>query len=154
MIQSKYLKSLPKPTVLVLGLMALLTSCGEKQIDENLQKAFELHNEAVKVRQATKNQIERLKSNTDSLFVATYGNEINSLSSALEEWDEQLIEVPGFEDEHNHSHHDHSSHDHNHDHEHHEHGGQELTSKQHLEVQQHLLEEIKELAEKLEGIKQ
>ncbi|MEL6974352.1 MAG: hypothetical protein AAGL29_03050 [Bacteroidota bacterium] len=136
------------------GMISLLSACGEKKKDENLIQAFKLHEEAVQIRQTTKDQIAKLEAITDSVFVATYSNELNSISSALQEWDEQLIEVPGFEEEHDHSHHDHSGHDHDHDHEHnHSDSGQELTPKQHLEVQQHLLEEIKDLAEKINTIK-
>ena len=153
MIQSKFLNSLPKLVVLALGLITLITSCGEKKIDENLQKAFELHKEAVEVRQTAQDQIEKLESNSDSLFVATYGKDISALSSSLKEWDEQLIEVPGFEEEHDHTHHDHSGHDHDHDHDHHHHDQPELTPQQHLEVQQQLLQEIKQLAGKISSIK-
>ena len=153
MIQSKFLNSFSKLSILALGLTVLITSCGEKKIDENLQKAFELHKEAVKVRQTAQDQIEQLESNTDSLFVATYGNEISALSSSLKEWDEQLIEVPGFDKEHDHAHHDHSGHDHDHDHDHHHHDQPDLTPEQHLEVQQQLLQEINELAGKISSIK-
>ena len=152
MIQSKFLNGFPKLVVLALGLIALITSCGEKKIDENLQKAFELHKEAVEVRQMAQDQIEQLESNSDSLFVDTYGKDISALGKSLKEWDEQLIEVPGFDEEHDHAHHDHSGHDHGHDHNHH-HDQPELTPQQHLEVQQQLLQEIKQLAGKISSIK-
>ena len=136
------------------GIMSLLMACGEKKKDENLIQAFKLHEEAIQVRQTAKDQITKLEAITDSVFEATNSVQLNSLSNALKEWDEQLIEVPGFEEEHDHSHHDHSGHDHEHDHDHdHNHSEQELTPKQHLEVQQHLLNEIKSISEKLNTIK-
>ncbi|MEM6895428.1 MAG: hypothetical protein AAF554_17155 [Bacteroidota bacterium] len=128
-------------------MISLLSGCGEKKKDENLIQAFKFHEEAIQVRQTAKDEMAKLEAITDSVFVATYSDELNSINSALEEWDEQLIEVPGFEEEHDHSHHDHD-----HDHEH-NHSEQELTPKQHLEVQQHLLDEIKSIAEKINTIK-
>ena len=139
--------------VLLFSIIALTSACGDKEKDKDLVQAFKFHEEAIAVRQTVADQIEKLKANTDSLFVATYSNELKTISSALEEWDEQLVEVPGFEEEHDHSHHDHSGHDHDHDHDH-NHSEQELTPQQHLEVQQHLLQEIKGLAEKVGGIKE
>ena len=138
----------------MLGIIALLTACGDKaKTNKDLQQAFEFHLEALEVRQTIKGQMAQLMANTDSLFVATHKGALDSLNGALESWDEQLVEVPGFEEEHDHSHHDHSDHDHSdHDHHHHDHAQQELTPKQHLEVQQHLLEEIKAIAEKVGAI--
>ncbi|MGD1894637.1 MAG: hypothetical protein ACFB15_29095 [Cyclobacteriaceae bacterium] len=132
--------------------MALIVACGDsKKTDENLQQAFELHKEAVEIRQMTNKQMNELKANEDSLFVNTYQADLDSISRSLEEWDEQLVEVPGFEHEHDH---DHAGHDHDHDHDHdHSHGEQtNLTPEQHLQVQQHLLDEIKAIAEEVNQI--
>ena len=141
-----------KTLIPILGIIFLLTACGDKkQTNEDLQQAFELHKEAIKIRKMMDDQMAQLKSNKDSLFVETYTKDLNSISLSLGTWDEQLVEVPGFEEEHNHSDHDH--HDHSgHDHHHGEHQ-QELTPKQHLEVQQHLLQDIKAIAEKIGSIK-
>ncbi|MEM6843461.1 MAG: hypothetical protein AAF944_26750 [Bacteroidota bacterium] len=141
-----------KPFVLTLGMVALVVACGDsKKTDENLQQAFELHQEAVEIRQMTDKQMDELKANKDSLFVSTYQADLDSISYSLEEWDEQLVEVPGFEHEHDH---DHAEHDHDHDHDHdHSHGGEtNLTPEQHLQVQQHLLDEIKAIAEEVNQI--
>ena len=155
MIQTVISKKTFQYVVLLLGMISILSACGEKEKDPNLIQAFEFHKQAMEVRQNAQEQISKLQANTDSLFVATYSSELSTLSDALKEWDEQVVEVPGFEEEHDHSHHDHSGHDHDHDHDHHHHNHseQELTPEQHLEVQQHLLTEIKELAEKLNSIK-
>ncbi|MEM8969019.1 MAG: hypothetical protein AAGE93_21560 [Bacteroidota bacterium] len=153
MIQRKPFFNGCKPFILTLGMMALVVACGDsKKTDENLQQAFELHQQAVKIRQTTDKQIDQLKANEDSLFVSTYKADLDSISRSLEEWDEQLVEVPGFEHEHDHSDHDHSGHDHDHDH---DHGEQtNLTPEQHLQVQQHLLEEIKAIAEEVNQIRE
>ena len=129
------------------GSVGLLVSCGEKEKPKELVEAFKLHEEAIKIRQQVGEKVDRLVANTDSLFVAVNKNSIDSIQTLLEAWDEQLVEVPGFEEEH-----DHEGHDHDHDHDH----GEELklTPKQHLEVQTHLLNEIKALSSGVEQIKE
>ncbi|WP_422080141.1 hypothetical protein [Ulvibacterium sp.] len=152
MIQRTCLVRLRKLRILILGILALSFACGDKkQKGEDLQQAFELHQEAIEIRQMTQDQVAHLKANTDSLFVKMYTKDLQSISRSLEAWDEQLVEVPGFEEEHDHSGHDHSGHDHDH---HHHDAHPELTPKQHLEVQQHLLEEIKAIAIKIDNIKE
>ena len=129
----------------MLGILALSLACSDKkQTNEDLQQAFELHEKAIKIRQMAQDQMDQLEANKDSLFVEAYAKELQSLSSSLEAWDGQVVEVPGFEEEHDHSDHDH----------HHHNEQQELTPKQHLEVQQHLLEEIQAIAEKINNIKE
>jgi len=154
--QMKQITSPTRPAkglIFLFGMMILLSSCGEKQQNnEVLQQAFELHKEAIKIQKMTLDQLAQLKANTDSLFVETYTEDLNAISSSLEAWEGQLVEVPGFEEEHDHAHHDHSGHDHAH-HDHHHGEQQELTPKQHLEVQQQLLDDIKAIAEKVDTIK-
>ncbi|BFP40559.1 hypothetical protein FGF1_14040 [Flavobacteriaceae bacterium GF1] len=148
MIQRKRLIRPRKLLIPILGILALSLSCSDKkQTNEDLQQAFELHEKAIKIRQMAQDQMDQLQANKDSLFVEAYAKDLRSLSSSLEAWDGQVVEVPGFEEEHDHSDHDHSDHDHHH------HGEQqELTPKQHLEVQQHLLDEIQAIAEKINTI--
>ncbi|WKN44175.1 hypothetical protein [Tunicatimonas pelagia] len=152
MIQKKYFSNYGTLLALTLGMTSLVVACGDsKKTDENLQQAFELHQEAVEIRQMADKQIDQLKANEDSLFVNTYTADLESISRSLKEWDEQLVEVPGFEHDHDHDH-DHSGHDHDHDH---DHGEQtKLTPEQHLQVQQHLLEEIKAIAEEVNQVKE
>ncbi len=155
MKQRKHPIGLPKLLITLLGLMVLSLSCSDKKKnDEDLNSAFQLHKEAIKVRQSVQDLITQLNSNQDSVFLQKNTASMKAIDLALAEWDGQLIEVPGFDEEHDHGHHDHSGHDHDHDHDH-SHGQEpELTSKQHLEVQQQLLNDIKMLAEKLESIKE
>lgn len=141
-----------KVIIVLLCLSTFVLSCSDKKKnDEDLNRAFQLHKEAIKVRQSVQNLITLLNSNQDSVFLVENAASIQAIDLSLVEWDEQLIEVPGFEEEH---HHDHSGHDHNHNHDHaHDHGHQpELTSKQHLEVQQQLLDNIKMIAGKIKAI--
>ena len=155
MKQRKHPIGLPKFFITLLGILLLSLSCSDKKKnDEDLNSAFQLHKEAIKVRQNVQDLITQLNSNQDSVFLEKNGASIKAIDLALAEWDKQLIEVPGFDEEHDHSHHDHSGHDHDHDHDH-DHGHQpELTSKQHLEVQQQLLDNIKKLEEKIKAIKE
>ncbi len=142
--------------ILILGIVAL-SSCGDKmKNNKDLRQAFEFHQEAVKVRQTAKEKMAQLQAIQDSLFLATHGEDLQTISRSLNAWDEQLVEVPGFEEEHDHSDHDHSDHDHSdHDHHHHHHDeAPELTPEQHLGVQQHLLNEIKAIVERIDNLKE
>ena len=134
-----------KPLFIMIGLITLLVACsGEKGVDEDLQAAFKIHNEAIKIRQLSEDQLNKLGANSDSLFIATYKSDLDSISQLLKAWDEQLVEVPGFEEAH-----DHAGHDHDHSgHDHHA-GGADLSPQQHLEVQQYLLKEIKGIASRI-----
>ena len=135
---------------LTLGLIVLLVACGDKKkTNKDLQEAFKLHQEAVNIRNQTVDQLAILTANEDSLFIKAYKNDLDSISRSLKAWDEQLVEVPGFEEEHDHSGHDH---DHDHDHDHGEQG--ELTPEQHLQVQQHLLQQIRAIEKSINQIKQ
>lgn len=108
MVEIKYFINPYRPLVIVLGMIALLAACGsKKETNENLQAAFKLHQEAVKVRQETQDQLDKLAASSDSLFMETYKVHLDSIKLSLKDWDEQLIEVPGFEEEHDHSGHDH-----------------------------------------------
>ena len=123
----------------VLGLMILCYSCTEQKPDENLRNAFDLHNEALDMRKKVKDHLTQLRQNEDSVFLSHYGSTLDSLSLLAEAWDEQIIEVPGFE------HKDDHSHDHDHDHDHHGHDHVEdlnLAPEEHLEIQQELKDEI------------
>ena len=132
--------------LLMVPLLIFAASCGtNKKVDEDLQKAYELHEKSVGIRSRVDVKIHSLFDRGDSIAVIGKVHLLDSIKSALSTWDEQMIEVPGFEDEHDHSGHDHTGHDHNH-------SKVELTPVQHLEVQQHLLEEIQAIANKLDKL--
>lgn len=127
--------------MLMTSLLLFVACSGNSESNKDMQEAFRVHQEAVKTRQITGDQMEKLLLGSDSLFEATYKNELSSIKDSLKAWDEQLVEVPGFEEEHDHSGHDHHSHE-----------TTELSPKQHLEVQQHLLLEIQTIKKNLEQI--
>ncbi len=119
-------------------------SCGgSEKPSEELTQAFKLHEEAVSIRNQVADQIAKLEGSTDSLFVEANKSNLDSFRISLNVWNEQLVEVPGFE-----AAHEHEGHHHDHD------EPLDLTPKQHLEVQQHLLSEIKALAESVNQIEQ
>ncbi len=130
-------------------LVLLMIACGQqKEPDENLQQAFKIHEEAVELRNKVAVKLQELGTIEDSLFVSTQKNHLDSLTEALDNWDEQLVEVPGFEEEHDHEGHNHEGNDHHHDEQ------PKLTSKQHLEVQQHLFREIQAIEKSINQIEE
>ena len=127
-------------------LLVMIMACShDKKPGENLQQAFKIHQDAIKIRNEVADRLDRLSANEDSLFVTAYKENLDSISNALENWDEQLVEVPGFEESH-----DHAGHDHDHDHA----KQPELTPGQHLQVQQHLLQEIRKIEKSINRIKE
>ncbi len=137
-----------KHITIAFGILVIVASCKEKKPDQNLQKAFDIHTEAMKVREQADQKLHALMENNDSAFVAAYGFKLDSLHSLIEEWDHQVIEVPGFE-------HDHGDHDHGHDHHHHhhDHGTElDLSPAEHLEVQEFLFDEIKSVENAIDQI--
>ena len=144
MIQKRDFSNCCKQLFITLGLIALLVACGDKKHqNEDLEQAFKLHQEAIIIRNQMADQLAKLTANVDSLFVKAYKNDLDSISRSLKAWDEQLVEVPGFEEAH-----DHSGHDHHHDEQ------PELTPEQHLQVQEHLLQEIRAIEKSINKIKE
>ncbi|HAA11801.1 MAG TPA: hypothetical protein DCE41_08935 [Cytophagales bacterium] len=140
----KLLINQSKPWAIVLGLLVLISACGGEKTSEELQEAFQLHEEALKIRQQAEEKVGELVAITDSVFIQTHQADLEALQESLHEWDEQLVEVPGFEEEHDHNHEGHDHHDHN--------AAPELSPKEHLDIQQHLLAEIKTIAERARQI--
>lgn len=148
MIQYSNFMTKCKQFILILSLLTLSIACGDNKNKEVLRQAFDIHEEAVKVRGRVSDKMTRLSSIQDTTFLMTFKADLDSIAVALEEWDEQLVEVPGFDEEHDHSGHDHSGHEHDHDNE------PQLTPAQHVELQQFLLQEIKSLEEKINLIQE
>ena len=134
-----------KRILTTLLLLAIIMACShDKKPDENLQQAFKIHEDAVGLRNQIADKLENLNSIEDSLFVAAYKKNLDSINGALETWDEQLVEVPGFEESHDHEGHDHHHHDEQSD----------MTSEQHLQVQQHLFQEIQTIEKSINQVKE
>lgn len=96
---SKYLS-----IVLVAVLLCLGASCNSgEDADPLLKDAFAIHQEAMRIEQTVQRQLDSFQISADEEL---------KLRARLEQWEEQLVEVPGFEHEHHHGH------DHVHDHDH------------------------------------
>lgn len=135
-----------KSAIAIIGLVAIITGCGtDPKKSKELTEAYETHLKSLSIRNEVINQLGQLIDGSDSTFLANQRGLFESIQLSIQNWDEQLVEVPGFEEEH-----DHSGHDHDHDH---DHGNElELTPKQHLEVQKHLLQEIQNIGKQLDSI--
>ncbi|WP_158856650.1 hypothetical protein [Lunatibacter salilacus] len=112
-------------------LSILLLSCQPQKTDSRLNEAHEYHQQAGHVRENLGQQL----SNTerDSLL----HDSLQEFKQALKEWDDAWVEVPGFEHDHKHGEEEHDHHHHN--------TAPNLSPKEHLELQKHLLEEIQKL---------
>ncbi len=105
-------------------LSVLMLSCGgDSAEDKILHKAADVHMEALKIKSEMESGLEQMRQAHNSIQVQgraltseemVFTKEVSSLEARLKYWNDNHIEVPGFE----HGEHDHSGHDHNHDHSH------------------------------------
>ncbi|MEM7109323.1 MAG: hypothetical protein AAF519_13950 [Bacteroidota bacterium] len=142
-LRKNFAKDQLKVLTFLMFLVTIMACSHDKKPDENLQQAFKIHEDAVSLRNQIAGELEKLNAMEDSLFVATHSENLDAIAGALKNWDEQLVEVPGFEEEHDHEGHDHHHHDEQ----------TELTSEQHLQVQQHLFDEIQKIEKSISEIK-
>ena len=96
---------------------------GGHKHDPILTEAFEIHNQSLSLSKDTRDLINQLPDTDSSKLL---------LQTRLVQWNENIIEVPGFE------HH----HDHDHEHHHHNHSTLELLPEDMLRVQQEFLDSI------------
>ena len=104
--------SLIGPLILSLG------ACSRSdQKDPLLEEAAKFHNEATQIQAVIEPKIEQidslrtlLASRTEPAALATVTS-LDSLKKAFEQWEENLVEVPGMPHEH---HHEHGKHEHHH----------------------------------------
>ncbi len=117
---------------LVVVLICLGTSCNSgEEVDPILKDAFAIHQEALRIEQTVQRQLDSFQISADTEIL---------LRARLEQWDEQLVEVPGFEHEHHHAH------DHDHDH-----GSSPKVTPEHmLAIQQESLDSIRTIQRDLD----
>lgn len=113
----------------------ILLSCQPQKSDPMLMEAQEYHEQAGQIRANLGQQLSDAEAKKDSLILTI----LPEYKQALDEWDEAWVEVPGFEHDHDH---DHGEEGHEH---HHHNTPPNLTPKEHLELQKHLLEEIMQM---------
>ncbi|MGA0555424.1 hypothetical protein ACO2Q8_02155 [Larkinella sp. VNQ87] len=107
-----------KTSLLIGAFACCLTACSSSEKkDPLLEEAAQYHNEATQIQAVVEPKIEQLDSlrnvlakNPKPAAAATVAT-LDSLKKAFEEWEENLVEVPGMPHEH---HHDHGSHEHHH----------------------------------------
>ncbi|HKK77474.1 MAG TPA: hypothetical protein VJ953_20510 [Saprospiraceae bacterium] len=116
------------PTLL-LSVVAFFTSACTTTSEEDklMQEAFNIHQEAMQVA----NETRALLTATDQTR-----KDLQSIRNRLERWEDDLVEVPGFEHDHDHSH------DHDHDH---SHSTLELLPEDMLAIQKEFLDSIRVL---------
>lgn len=107
----------------------ILISCQPQKSDPTLIEAQEYHQQAGKIRANLGQKLSNVETEGDSIMQPI----LQEYKLALEEWDEAWVEVPGFDHDHDHG---------EEGHDHHHHTPPNLTPKEHLELQKHLLEEI------------
>lgn len=120
-------------------LMILLGACSHKKNDPVLAEAANVHEEAMHIFHELEDLLKSLKQN-DSIPLA----KLESIKSALLEWEENLVEVPGYEHEHGHEDHGH--------HHHHEKKDTHLTSEEMLQLQTELRNNIMLLLEQAKAL--
>ncbi len=119
-------------------------ACSASKEDKVLKQASEIHNDAMEIGHKTSLRISYLKKNESGLARA-HQDSLQSITLALGEWYEMVVEVPGYEHEDN-------GHDHDHAHgdqmEHLEH----LSAMEILEIQTELKKEIERLQASVMGL--
>jgi len=136
----------------------IMASCNNgassTNVDPLLQQAFDYHVEAMNIEKILKEKLDAIHSKKNSIQIQgraltegemNFLDEANRTTSIYEIWQNNRVEVPGFEHEH-----DHSSHE---GHDHHHHGNDvKLTPQQMKEVQEESLRNIKDILKKAEGV--
>jgi len=104
---------------------SLFTACGDKK-DPKMEEAGKIHLEAMEIEEMLHEQVEGIdslkivlndkkKTVTDAATVASIDSTVAALDAvakSFEEWEENLVEVPGLA----HEHHHHEGEEHHHDH--------------------------------------
>ena len=110
----------------------VFTACQnqKKENDPVLEEAYQLHVEAIQIQQEVEPKLDSLVKLDSVRF--------DSIRMAFKTWEENLVEVPGFEHDHDH---------HGHDHHHHDHGPSqpEVTPQQMKAIQNESLQNIKKI---------
>ena len=104
---------------------SLFTACGDKK-DPKMEEAGKIHLEAMEIEETLHEQVEGIdslkivlndkkKTVTDAAAIASIDSTVAALDAvakSFEEWEENLVEVPGLA----HEHHHHEGEEHHHDH--------------------------------------
>lgn len=138
------------------GILLLFVACGGgSEEDRLLHEAADIHVEALKIKKEMEPNLEELRQISNSIQIQgkalsleekKFTDAVNGLERRLQYWEENHIEVPGFE----HGEHDHSGHDHHHDHSH-DHGNSfQLPASDMLIIQKEFKDSIEAIKSSLE----
>jgi hypothetical protein len=99
--------------------LSIFACGGESTEHKILHQASDIHLEALKIKKELEPNLEQLRQLNNSIQIQgraltpeeiKFAKEVNALESRLSHWEENHVDVPGFEEEG----HDHSGHDHDH----------------------------------------
>ncbi|MCI4669474.1 MAG: hypothetical protein MRZ79_15170 [Bacteroidia bacterium] len=122
-------------------LLCLFIACKSGEPDPQLKQAFELHEIAIQKHDSLENELTAL----DPQSLSAEGQQkLTELKKASTNWEESVVEVPGFEHEHEEGH-DHEGHDHDHHHDHASTNLKDLPPSEILKLQQALVDEAQRL---------
>lgn len=138
----------------------LLTSCGDKK-DPKMEEAGKIHLEAMEIEEALHEQVEgvdslkivlndKKKTVTDAAAVASIDSTIaalDAIAKSFEEWEENLVEVPGLA--HEHHHHEGEEH-HHHDHK----PAPDVSGEQMIEIQKEIKTNIEKIKSDLASVEE
>jgi len=119
--------------ILIILSILFIAACGAKKEDPVIAEAIAVHEEAIQLFHELKGLLKELEQNEHIAAEA-----IASIKIALQEWEENLVEVPGFAHAH-----DHDAHAHHHHH--HDQQKLKISAEEMLALQKELRENIKQL---------
>jgi hypothetical protein len=125
--------------LLIILNMVLLMACSHKKNDTVLAEAASVHEEAMQIFHDLEDLLKTLEQND-----AIPAEALETIKSDLHEWEEGLVEVPGYE--HNHDYADHRHH--------HHHKTPELSSEEMLQLQKEFRNSITTLLEQVKTLLQ
>ncbi|GAB3271137.1 hypothetical protein GCM10027347_42230 [Larkinella harenae] len=138
--------------LLSVALISLLAACSSSEKkDPLLVEAAQYHNDATQVQKLVEPKIDQIDSlrsllanRNEPAAVATAAS-LDSLKKAFEQWEENLVEVPGMPHEH---HHEHGKHEHHH---HADATLKDLPADQMRNLQRETLDNIRQIQERTES---
>ncbi len=137
----------------------LLTSCGDKK-DPKMEEAGKIHLAAMEIEESIHEQIEGIdslkvvlndkkKTLTDAATIAGIDSTVAALDAvakSFEDWEENLVEVPGLA----HEHHHHEGEEHHHDHK----PAPDVSSDQMIEIQKEIKANIEKIKSDLATVEE
>jgi hypothetical protein len=146
----------PLTVITSLCLAGLLLACGGRsgKNDPDLEEAGKIHLQASEIQEALEPQMDSLAAlrakllarNTEAATRAV--TDIDSVVKRFENWEANLVDVPGLEHEHEHGE-DEQHHHHHHDH-HHE--APQVTSAEMIDIQKELKRSIEQINDQVQAV--